>query len=40
MIYISGILLSFVYPIMAVLIYYTAALLWIIPDVRIEKKLQ
>jgi predicted GNAT family acetyltransferase len=39
-IYISGIVLSFYYPIIAVLLYYTAALLWIIQDLRIEKTLK
>lgn len=39
-IYISGIFLSFYFPIIAVVLYYTAALLWIIPDLRIEKTLK
>jgi len=38
-IYISGIVLSFFYPAIAVILYYIAAVLWVIPDLRIEKKL-
>lgn len=37
--YISGIIISFIYPYIAVALYYTAALLWLIPDRRIEKSL-
>lgn len=39
-IYISGIVLSFYFPVAAVIMYYLAALLWTIPDLRIEKKLE
>lgn len=38
--YISGITLSFFFPILAVIIYYIVALLWFIPDKRIEKQLK
>ncbi|MDQ0595388.1 putative membrane protein [Chryseobacterium ginsenosidimutans] len=37
--YISGIITSFIYPYIAVALYYIAALLWLIPDRRIEKSL-
>lgn len=39
-IYLTGIIISFFYPIISVVLYYTVALLWIIPDVRIEKTLK
>lgn len=39
-IYISGIVLSFYFPVVAVIMYYLAALLWTIPDLRIEKNLE
>lgn len=39
-IYVTGIAVSFFYPVIAVVLYYTAALLWLIPDVRIEKEMQ
>lgn len=39
-IYISGIVLSFYFPVAAVIMYYLVALLWTIPDLRIEKKLE
>ncbi|QBO58483.1 TMEM175 family protein [Chryseobacterium salivictor] len=39
-IYISGIIISFFFPMISVILYYTVALLWIIPDVRIEKTLK
>lgn len=39
-IYISGIVLSFYFPVAAVIMYYLAALLWTIPDLRIEKNLE
>ena len=38
--YSLGILLSFVFPIGGVVIYYVVALMWIIPDLRIEKTLE
>jgi len=37
--YISGMITSFIYPYIAVALYYIAALLWLIPDRRIEKSL-
>ncbi|WP_415325900.1 TMEM175 family protein [Chryseobacterium sp. MMS23-Vi53] len=37
--YISGIITSFIYPYIAVALYYGVALLWLIPDRRIEKTL-
>ncbi|GAA5095792.1 TMEM175 family protein [Chryseobacterium ginsengisoli] len=37
--YVSGIITSFIYPYIAVALYYIAALLWLIPDRRIEKSL-
>ncbi|SIT24712.1 MULTISPECIES: TMEM175 family protein [Chryseobacterium] len=37
--YVSGIIVSFIYPYIAVALYYTVALLWLIPDRRIEKTL-
>lgn len=37
--YIIGIALSFYYPIVSVCIYFFVALMWLIPDKRIEKKL-
>ena len=37
--YIIGIALSFFYPIVSVCIYFFVALMWLIPDKRIEKKL-
>jgi len=40
LIYAGGIGLSFVYPVVAVILYYVAALMWIIPDLRIEKTLK
>lgn len=39
-IYLLGALLSFYYPILAVLCYTLVALLWIVPDRRIEKQLK
>lgn len=39
-IYISGIVLSFYFPVAAVIMYYLVALLWTIPDLRIEKNLE
>lgn len=39
-IYISAIVLSFYFPVAAVIMYYLAALLWTIPDLRIEKNLE
>ena len=39
-IYIIGIVLSFSFPIISVILYYLAALLWTIPDRRIEKNLE
>lgn len=38
--YVSGITASFFYPYIAVAFYYIAALLWLIPDRRIEKSLK
>ncbi len=38
-IYIAGIGFSFVYPIVSVILYVVSALMWIIPDLRIEEKL-
>ena len=40
LIYFSGILLSFFFPVVSVILYYVAAILWIIPDLRIEKNLK
>ncbi|MCZ2473214.1 TMEM175 family protein [Aquirufa ecclesiirivi] len=37
--YFSGIILAFFYPIISLLIFYSIALLWILPDQRIEKRL-
>ncbi len=37
--YISGIIVSFFYPILSVALYFGVALMWLIPDRRIEKKL-
>jgi uncharacterized membrane protein len=37
--YLVGILLSFIMPILSVLIYWLVAMYWFIPDKRIEKKL-
>lgn len=37
--YVSGIIVSFIYPYIAVGLYYTVAFLWLIPDRRIEKTL-
>lgn len=39
-IYISGIVLSFYFHVAAVIMYYLVALLWTIPDLRIEKNLE
>lgn len=40
LIYVSGIVLSFFLPLIAVGMYYVAAIFWIIPDLRIEKNLK
>ncbi|MGV8916036.1 MAG: hypothetical protein ACOH1X_11370 [Kaistella sp.] len=40
LIYACGIGLSFVYPVVAVILYYVTALMWIIRDLRIEKTLK
>lgn len=37
--YISGIVLSFFFPVISVSLYFIVALMWLIPDKRIEKKL-
>lgn len=37
--YFSGIILAFFYPIISLLIFYSIALLWIMPDQRIENRL-
>lgn len=37
--YMSGIILSFFYPKLGLLLYFIVALLWLIPDQRVEKKL-
>ncbi|MHA8072115.1 TMEM175 family protein [Aquirufa ecclesiirivi] len=37
--YFSGIILAFFYPIISLLIFYSIALLWILPDQRIENRL-
>ncbi|CAM3310058.1 TMEM175 family protein [Aquirufa ecclesiirivi] len=37
--YFSGIILAFFYPIISLLIFYSIVLLWILPDQRIEKRL-
>ena len=37
--YISGIVISFFFPIISVCLYFAVALMWLIPDRRIEKKL-
>ncbi|GAB3649708.1 TMEM175 family protein [Echinicola sediminis] len=38
--YISGLLLAFAYPIIGVLSYFAVAIIWLIPDMRIEKVLE
>lgn len=38
--YVFGILLSFFYPFIAVVLYYFSAFMWIVPDLRIEKNLK
>jgi len=38
--YTLGIGLSFVYPVIAVVLYYLVALMWTVPDLRIEKTLE
>jgi uncharacterized membrane protein len=38
--YASGIITSFYYPYLAVALYYLAAMIWLIPDKRIEKSLE
>ena len=38
-IYIVGVLLSFFYPIISIILFYVVALMWVIPDTRIEKSL-
>lgn len=38
--YLTGIAVSFVYPVLSVIIYYGVALIWIIPDKRIERQLR
>lgn len=38
--YITGIITSFFFPLYAVMLYYIVALMWIIPDKRIEKQLK
>lgn len=38
--YIAGISMAFFYPIAGVVILYAVALLWLIPDTRIEKRVQ
>ncbi|WP_027377630.1 TMEM175 family protein [Kaistella palustris] len=38
--YASGVGLSFVFPVVAVILYYVVAMMWIIPDLRIEKTLE
>ena len=40
LIYAVGIGLSFVYSVLAVILYYVTALMWIIRDLRIEKTLK
>lgn len=37
LLYIIGIIVSFVYPIAGLISYYAIAIMWIIPDMRIEK---
>lgn len=37
--YFSGIILAFFYPVISLLIFYSIALLWIMPDQRIENRL-
>ncbi|MDF5690720.1 TMEM175 family protein [Aquirufa aurantiipilula] len=37
--YFSGIVLAFFYPIASIVIFYSIALLWLMPDQRIEKRL-
>lgn len=39
LLYIAGIILSFFYPIMGVILFYIVAIIWIVPDKRIEKLL-
>lgn len=38
--YLLGIVISFFYPYVSVGIYYIVAILWLVPDLRIEKELQ
>lgn len=38
--YLSGIILSFIYPEISLLLYFIVALMWLIPDRRVEKKLK
>ena len=38
--YVSGIITSFFYPYLAIAFYYLSAMLWLIPDKRIEKSLE
>lgn len=40
LIYFLGIINSFFFPVASVFLYYVAAILWIIPDLRIEKNLK
>lgn len=38
--YISGIIISFFFPVIAVILYYISAVMWLVPDLRIEKTLK
>jgi uncharacterized membrane protein len=39
-IYIIGVLLSFFYPIISIILFYIVAVIWVIPDTRIEKTME
>jgi len=40
LLYIVGVLISFIYPIVSLCLYILVAIIWLIPDSRIEKKLK
>lgn len=40
LVYVVGVLISFIYPIVSVSLYILVAIIWLIPDSRIEKKLK
>ncbi len=39
LIYVFGVIISFIYPIISICLYLAVAIIWLIPDKRIEKKL-